>query len=116
VYRLLSYLTKRPGMSTDDFIDYYENHHVPLILSLAPTPVVYKRRYLLRGVPTNVADSEIDFDVVTELAFPDRDAYTSWLQALTDGDSGTRVAADEEKFLDRSRTRSCAVEDHVTSE
>jgi len=33
----------------DAFIEYYENHHIPLICSLAPPPTVYKRRYLVRG-------------------------------------------------------------------
>jgi hypothetical protein len=117
VYKLLGYLTKRDGMSTADFIDHYENRHVPLILSLATEPLVYKRHYLVRDTATNAGGgAAIDFDVVTELGFADRDAYTAWLQALTEGDSGARVAADEERFLDRSRTRSCAVEDHVTSE
>ena len=45
MFRVLAFLTKRDGISADDFADYYENHHVPLILRLAPLPDVYKRRY-----------------------------------------------------------------------
>lgn len=113
--KILSYLVKREGMATEDFVDYYENHHVPLILSLAPPPAVYKRHYLQRGDVVNIGEAGIDFDVVTEQVFADRAAFSSWIQAVTAGDAGERVAADEARFLDRSRTRSCAVSDYVTT-
>lgn len=111
--RILSYLVKRDGMTTQDFINYYENHHVPLILSLAPPPAVYKRHYLQRGNPVNIGEADIDFDVVTEQAFADRAALQCWIDAVTTGDAGERVAADEARFLDRPRTRSCVVSDYV---
>jgi hypothetical protein len=112
---MLSYLVKREGMSPEEFVDYYENHHVPLILSLAPPPVVYKRHYLQRGDALNLGETDIDFDVVTEQVFADRAAFQSWLGAVTAGNAGERVAADEARFLERSRTRSCVVSDYVTT-
>jgi hypothetical protein len=48
VLKILSYLVKRDGMAIEEFVEYYENHHVPLILNLAPPPEVYKRHYLQR--------------------------------------------------------------------
>jgi EthD domain len=113
--KILSYLAKRDGMSSGEFIDYYENHHVPLILSLAPPPVVYKRHYLQRGDAVNIGEAGIDFDVVTEQSFADRAAFQAWIDAVTAGDAGERVATDEAQFLDRSRTRSCVVSDFVTT-
>lgn len=113
--QILSYLVKRDGMTTDEFIDYYENHHVPLILSLAPPPAVYKRHYLRRGDALNLGEAQIDFDVVTEQAFADRAAFQHWIDAVTQGDAGARVAADEARFLDRSGTRSCVVNDYVST-
>ena len=113
--KILSYLVKRDGMVTEEFVDYYENHHVPLILSLAPPPMVYKRHYLQRGDAVNIGEAGIDFDVVTEQVFADRAAFQSWIAAVTAGDAGERVAADEARFLDRSRTRSCIVNDYVTT-
>jgi hypothetical protein len=112
---MLSYLVKREGMSADEFIDYYENHHVPLILSLAPPPEVYKRHYLQRGDALNLGEGDIDFDVVTEQQFADRAAFTSWIEAVTAGANGDLVAADEARFLQRSRTRACVVSDYVTT-
>src|ERR1700746_3138353 len=114
-------------MAAEEFVDYYENHHVPLILSLAPPPVVYKRHYLQRGDAINIGEARIDFDVVTEQVFADRAAFRSWIDAVTPGDAGEgrapapgaaaaeRLAPDEGRFLDRSRTRSCVVSDYVTT-
>jgi hypothetical protein len=113
--KILSYLVKRDGMAIEEFIDYYENHHVPLILSLAPPLEVYKRHYLQRGDALSIGEAGIDFDVVTEQGFADRAAFESWIDAVTAGDAGERVAADEARFLDRSRTRSCVVSDYVTT-
>ena len=57
----------------------HPNHHVPLICSLAPAPIVYKRNYIVRGDEFNTQEGgTIDFDVVTELVFPGRAAYLAW--------------------------------------
>src|SRR4029077_13345856 len=109
--KVFGFLTKRKGMETQAFIDYYENKHVPLICRLAPTPMVYKRNYLLRGDELNREDNAIDFDVVTELVFPDRAAYLAWRAQLSQPGSGEQVVDDEEKFLDRSRTKACIIEE-----
>jgi hypothetical protein len=34
---------------------------------------------------------------------------------VTSGHAGDAVAADEARFLDRARTRSCVIEDRVTA-
>jgi|ERR1700730_1117243 EthD domain-containing protein len=115
MFKVYGFLSKRAGLTTQAFIDYYENHHVPLICRLAPIPVAYKRNYLSRGDELNRGDSAIDFDVITELVFPDRAAYLSWRDELSKPGSGEQVVADEENFLDRSRTRACVIEERVTS-
>jgi len=113
--KVFGFLSKKAGMTTQAFVDYYENNHVPLICRLAPTPSVYKRNYLLRGDELNRGDNAIDFDVITELVFPDRAAYLVWRAELSKPGSGEQVVADEEKFLDRSRTRASIIEERVTS-
>jgi uncharacterized protein (TIGR02118 family) len=113
--KVLAFLTKRAGMEMQAFIDYYENKHVPLIRSLAPTPIVYKRRYLVWDDALTKASGAVDFDAVTEVGFPDRAALLAWMAQLSGPGAGEQVAADEAKFLDRSRTRAYVVEEHVTS-
>jgi hypothetical protein len=116
VLKIMAFLTKKEDIATRAFIEYYENHHVPLIRSLAPTPVGYRRNYLVRGDELNIEGGGIDFDVVTELVFPDRAAYLAWGAQLSESGAGEPVISnDEQKFLDRSRTRAYVVEEHVTS-
>jgi EthD domain len=69
MFKVFGFLTKREGMQMQDFIDYYENKHVPLICSLAPTPSLYKRRYIVRGEELTQEGGAVDFDVMTELGF-----------------------------------------------
>ena len=109
--KVMAFLVKKQGLDTDELIDYYETHHVPLILSLAPAPTTYKRNYLVRDEATRGPD---DFDIVTELVFPDRAAYQGWVSTMYAPGSG--VADDEMTFLDRTRTRSYVVEEHVTDQ
>ena len=115
MFKVFAFLTKREGIETQAFIDYYEHRHVPLICSLAPTPIVYKRRYVVRGEELTKEGGAVDFDVVIELAFADQDAFFAWMARLSGPGAGEQVAADEAKFLDRSRTRAYVVEEHVTS-
>ncbi len=110
--KMYAFLTKREGMETQAFIEYYENNHVPLALSLAPTPVVYKRNYLVRGDEFNREEDTIDFDVVTELIFPDRAGFIEWVEKL----SVEAIGTDEEKFLDRSRTRAYVIDEHAVGQ
>jgi hypothetical protein len=113
----MAFLSKREDLATRAFIEYYENHHVPLIRSLAPTPIGYKRNYLVRGDEFNIEDDSIDFDVVTELVFPDRAAYLAWGAQLAAASAGADVISkDELNFLDRSRTRAYVVEECSSSE
>jgi hypothetical protein len=84
---------------------------VPLVLSLAAAPTVYKRNFLVRGDEFNREDDGIDFDVVTELVFDDRDGFVAWIENL----SVEAIGRDEETFLDRSRTRAYVLEEHVTA-
>ena len=109
--KVFAFLTKREDIETEAFIEYYENNHVPLVLSLAPTPIVYKRNYLVRGDAFNREGESAGFDVVTELAFPDRDAYLAWIEKL----SVEAIGIDEERFLDRSRTEAYVIEEHTTA-
>ena len=107
MFKVYAYLTKRAGLSTTAFIDYYENQHVPLVLSLAPMPKVYKRNYIFRGDEANREAPSIDFDVITELAWDDRSGFQEWLTKL----GVAEIAIDEAQFLDRGKTRAYVIDE-----
>lgn len=68
---------------------------------------MYKRHYLDNA--DDLGAGMMDFDVITEQQFTDRAAFGAWVKALTTRSAGDRIASDEARFLDRSRTRVCAV-------
>ena len=111
MFKVYGYLTKRQEISTDAFIDYYENHHIPLVLSLAPMPRVYKRNYLVRGDAANLESPSIDYDVITELVWDDRSGFENWMTRL----GVEAIADDEAKFLDRSKTRAYVIDERVSA-
>jgi hypothetical protein len=113
MFRVFGFLTKKNGLSMREFIDYYESKHVPLICSLAPVPTIYKRRYMV-GERLTADGGEVDFDVMTELVFADRSAFDAWMAELAKPGIGSRIVEDEEKFLNRARTRAYVIEEHVT--
>jgi hypothetical protein len=53
---------------------------------------------------------------MTELVFEDRNAFKAWMAQLAKPEVGARIVADEEKFLDRSRTRAYVIEERVARE
>jgi len=111
MFKVFAYLTRRQGTTREEFIDYYENHHVPLVLSLASMPRVYKRNYVVRAKVADPRSPDIDFDVVTEMAWDDRAGFEEWM-ALP---GVPAIAEDEAKFQDRSKTRVHLVDDRVSA-
>jgi hypothetical protein len=128
LYKVVALLCRKPGLTRSEFIDYYENQHVPRILDLERQPLGYRRTYPIphdadtaagAGADVGVRDGERpeaelpeDFDVITELEFASRADYGAWAAEAYAPDSG--IAADEANFLGRSRTRSYAVEQHIS--
>jgi len=109
--RLIALLTRKAGMSPEDFREYYETHHVPLIEEINPYRSGYTRDYVLPGMATsgNFADGpngwEPDFDVVTIVTYASRDDFDLARASFAKPENSSRVAADEENFIDRPKKR-----------
>ncbi len=111
IYKIMIFLKRRPGLSIEDFRDYYENHHVPLCLKYAAGLKRYARHY-----PTLVvADAdELGFDVITELCFEDKTVFELVLDYGSRGQLPADVIADEERVFDRAKTRYTSVVEYET--
>src|SRR4051812_8100641 len=109
--KVFGYLKRKPGLSPQEFADYYEHNHVPLVLSKAFLPMVYKRNYIQRGDAFNIEGNEISFDCMTELVFADRDDLSAWMASL----GVDEIARDEENFIDRAATRAYVVDERSTA-
>lgn len=104
--KVIALLARRTDLSHAEFVDYYENNHSLLIRRLLPQIGDYRRNYIDRdtligapGVP------DLDFDVVTEMFFADRESYEAMLATHARPEVRAAIEADEANFLDRSRTR-----------
>lgn len=113
--KAIALLKCKAGLSREAFIDYYEHHHVPLILELQPRICGYRRNFIdLAGAFIYPGATAPDFDVITELWYPDRAAFDASMAAATNPDIAGRIARDEENFLDRSKTRMFVVEEFIS--
>ena len=69
-------MKRKPGMSVEEFRDYYENRHVPLCLKYVQGVSRYIRRYLDPQPHAESGTNEkLPYDVITELWFDDEQAY-----------------------------------------
>ena len=106
-------LKRRPDLSLADFMDHYENRHVPLVREVLPTIDRYVRNYL-EGVSVSAGRQDGDapspyFDVITELWFSDDKNYQDFIEHLADPEVSRRLKEDEERFLDRSIVQTYSV-------
>jgi hypothetical protein len=111
VIKAVGLFKRKPGMSKDDFIAYYEEHHARIgekIVGGAATH--YLRRYLYAFGP---GEPEPEYDVIMELWFPDRatlDARMAWITG--DPAAVAERETDEENLFDRSTMLMYVVEEH----
>jgi uncharacterized protein (TIGR02118 family) len=113
VIKLIAVLSKKPGLSRDDFINYYETGHVPLIRKMIPQLQEYRRNYVdPNGILVAPGMTAPDFDVVTEFWFADRAALEEALATYTATSAGEIIRRDEENFLDRGKMSFFIVDEH----
>lgn len=116
MFKIFLQIRKKPGLSREDFIAYYENNHAPLAIGLIPGMKKYARHYLQPlGSDFFAAGDERPDDVVTEVWFDSRDDYERAMALLTDPATAAILAADEDKLFDRASIRVRSVESHESA-
>jgi EthD domain len=109
---VITLLKRRDGMSKADFITYYETHHRRIGEKVLGG---YATRYVRRFLhPTDGVDQPHDFDVVTEIDFPDTATSDACFAAMSDPAIMAEIIADEEKLFDRTRIRTFTVEERAS--
>jgi len=115
MFKSIALMKRKPGLSREHFIDYYENHHVPLIRSLLPEVCGYRRNFI-DGEGAFVGPDAVvpEYDVITELWYADRAAYDSAMARHAQPEIGDRIRDDERKFLDSASVCMFIVDERVS--
>jgi EthD domain len=106
---LITLLKRRTGMSKEEFIAYYEDHHRKIGEKVLGE---YATRYVRRFLhPIDGKDRHEDADVVMEIDFPDAATRDACFAAMADPVIAAEIATDEAKLFDRERIRTFTVEE-----
>ena len=115
--KLMCHFKRKPGLTLEEFKDYYENHHVKLVLELLPHPLDYRRNYRLEDAEFDPfdqhANGEPNYDVIQESWYHDAD-FEEMAAIAAKPEVAGPIVADEEKFMDRSATQIMLFEEYGT--
>jgi uncharacterized protein (TIGR02118 family) len=101
--KLILLFRRKPGMSREAFIDYYETVHAPLSVEKIPGIALYRRSYVEPGAaPFGHPTTEAGFDVVTEIGFERQEDYDAAVRAFTSPELGALFYADMQNLFDLS--------------
>lgn len=130
-YTIACFLWRKPGTSPAEFKSHYENHHIPLLLSvMGPLfPQTHTRFYLTRNATgddtSSTADyaptvfigtpEDFDYDLFCELVFEDVEAFEAFFARLREPEVAAKVGEDEERFADRKKFKAVAVDEPVVT-
>jgi len=115
LFKILLFMKRHPGMSQDEFIQYYEQKHVPLALKYSDGMKAYKRRFISPQTHFETGEcSDLGFDVITELCFDDEKTCNTVLGYLATSPLPDEVVEDEKNLFDRTSFRVATVTEFVT--
>ena len=111
--KVVTLLTRKPGMSREAFIEHYETHHRKIGEKyLSGFAVKYQRRYLQSAGFRGQEAPMLPFDVLMEIWYPDQDTLNGALAVLSTDEAQAEIMADEERLFDRDLIRSYTVEEY----
>lgn len=105
MFKLVVLTKRKAGMSMEEFMDYYENNHAPLMMSFYPQVKKYTRTYLHSVThETLTGDEDKPVDCVTEAYFENEEGWLDVIRSMEANPERTAAhAADEENLFDRSK-------------
>lgn len=111
MYKLMLLIKRKPGVSKQEFVDYYESSHSKLgERFLRGNAIKYTRRYLFPLAGESASNPP--FDVAMEMWFKDEKQHQLLIEACSSEDVANMIAQDEAKFQDREKTLVFRIEEH----
>jgi uncharacterized protein (TIGR02118 family) len=110
--KIIALLKRKPGLTMEAFIHYYENNHAPLVLNIAPFIMDYRRNYARSGSALGSLDGGApDCDVITEAWFATKEDFDKFNTEAVKPENRDAIIRDELNFLDRGSMRLFIVEE-----
>lgn len=121
--KFVQLIRRRPDLSRQQFIDYYEQHHAPLLMRLLPGFHTYRRNYVSLDDPLagdgrdtfasdRAFEADADFDVISEVVFASREDMERNVAAYFDQANQALIVEDELHFIAPKGVRRFVVEVH----
>lgn len=112
--KMVTLLKRRPGMSMQEFIDYYETHHRFIGEKVLKHHASHYIRRYLDPLPNPLSGvlEETDHDVIMEIWFPDKAAFDAGMASISHPDNLAVIEADEAKLFDRPKMRNFLVREY----
>ena len=118
MFKQICFFRKRPDMSMEEFMDYYENKHSQLSRRMGrapsiPNAVRYVRRYLTpekNPVTGEVLDP--GFDCIMEIWWNSREDFENSQRIISDPERLPFIKEDEKKLFASHSNPVCSVEEY----
>jgi uncharacterized protein (TIGR02118 family) len=115
--KIMLLFTRKPGMTPQEFRDYYETYHATLSVRLLPFFKSYTRNYVQHDQsysPGGAAKAGPDFDVAVEITFETKADFDKMMKAFADPAIWRQIDEDMNKFLDRAKSKTFFIEEVET--
>lgn len=120
MYKILLFVKRKAGLTRDEFIDYYENRHVPLIQKSVSNARLYRRNFVVNEEDVagiSGADTEtLGYDCVTEIGFATKAEAEKHIADYLDPQNNPVIVADENNFIEPGGLTFVIVEPRQTSD
>ncbi len=112
-FKVIALITRKPDMTREQFVEYYEANHVKLVWRVFPQVIDYRRNFVdMRGAIMAPGMPDPDFDSVTEIWYRDRAGYEEMLANHSAPKLEKTMTDDEGRFMDRTKTRFFIVDEY----
>lgn len=121
--KMIATMKRKPGLTAEQFREYYETRHKKLAHHVADYIADYRRSYPVANPaePESVYNpsgaqlitpDNAPFDCMTEIWFHDERALLGLFETMARPDVASEFEEDEKRFVDRSSTRIVICEEH----
>lgn len=114
MYKVILLIKKRPDLTREQFIDYYDNKHIPFMKrTLSVGAAVHRRNFVIPSAHQGNEPDE-NYDVICEVMYEDLETARASLKDFEDEDIRRRIKEDEANFILPGSVKRFIVEVHET--